>query len=89
MTDYISTRWYRAPELLFGSEDYTTAVDVWSIGCIFAELLTRSAFLPGTDTEHQLQIIIEMIGVPSMKTIRKICKGESPAFLKDLKVEVS
>lgn len=89
MTDYISTRWYRAPELLFGSEDYTTAVDVWSIGCIFAELLTRTAFLPGTDTEHQLQIIIEMIGLPKAKTVKKIWKGESPAFLKDIKVEVS
>ena len=52
MTDYISTRWYRAPELLLGSEYYTTAVDMWSIGCILAELLIRKPFLPGTDTEN-------------------------------------
>lgn len=71
MTDYISTRWYRAPELLFGSEFYTASVDVWSIGCIFAELLTRSSFLPGTDTENQLELIIEMIGMPSPKAMEK------------------
>lgn len=70
MTDYISTRWYRAPELLFGSEHYSSSVDVWSIGCIFAELLTRTSFLPGTDTENQLMLIIEMIGIPS----REICE---------------
>mmetsp|Transcript_15128 Transcript_15128/g.15000 ORF Transcript_15128/g.15000 Transcript_15128/m.15000 type:complete len:177 (+) Transcript_15128:131-661(+) len=70
-TDYVSTRWYRAPELLFGSEYYTAAVDMWSIGCIFAELLTRTSFLPGTDTENQLELIIEMIGVPERKTIEK------------------
>lgn len=71
MTDYISTRWYRAPELLFGSEHYTASVDMWSIGCIFAELLTRTSFLPGTDTENQLELIIEMIGAPERKTIEK------------------
>ena len=84
MTDYISTRWYRAPELLFGSEYYTTAVDVWSIGCIFAELLTRTSFLPGTDTENQLELIIEMMGVPSKTTIEKFCGGKTPDFLQNL-----
>lgn len=80
MTDYISTRWYRAPELLFGSEYYTAAVDMWSIGCIFAELLTRTSFLPGTDTENQLELIIEMIGVPERKTIEKFWGGDVPEF---------
>lgn len=82
MTDYISTRWYRAPELLFGSEFYTAAVDMWSIGCIFAELLTRTSFLPGTDTENQLELIIEMIGVPDNKTIEKFWGGDIPDFMK-------
>jgi len=83
MTDYISTRWYRAPELLFGSEYYTAAVDVWSIGWIFAELLTRTSFLPGTDTENQLELIIEMIGVPNKHTIEKFCGGKVPEFIKN------
>ena len=41
MTDYMTTRWYRAPELLLGSNNYTTAVDMWSVGCIFGEILKR------------------------------------------------
>lgn len=81
MTDYISTRWYRAPELLFGSVYYTAAVDVWSIGWIFAELLTRTSFLPGTDTENQLELIIEMIGIPSKDIIDRLCGGSAPEFI--------
>jgi len=84
MTDYISTRWYRAPELLFGSEYYTASVDMWSIGCIFAELLTRTSFLPGTDTENQLELIIQMIGAPDNSTIEKFWGGDIPQFLKGI-----
>jgi len=47
MTDYVATRWYRAPELLLAYYQYSTAVDVWSIGCILGELLKRRALLPG------------------------------------------
>lgn len=54
MTDYVCTRWYRAPELLMGSNNYTTSVDMWSVGCIFAEMLQRKPFLKGTDTKNQL-----------------------------------
>ncbi len=75
MTDYISTRWYRAPELLLGSEYYTTAVDVWSIGCILAELLTRQPFLPGSDTENQLELVVGALGKPSQEYIQKYSGG--------------
>lgn len=47
MTDYVATRWYRAPELLLESRNYTEAVDMWAVGCIFAELLKRKPLLPG------------------------------------------
>jgi len=52
MTDYVATRWYRAPELLIYQDQkgYSEAVDMWSVGCIFAELLTRKPFLPGTNS---------------------------------------
>lgn len=52
MTDYVATRWYRAPELLLSSKEYTASVDVWSLGCIFAELLRRKPFLPGNETKN-------------------------------------
>lgn len=52
LTDYVATRWYRAPELLLSCKDYNESVDVWSVGCIFAELLRRKPFLPGSDTKN-------------------------------------
>lgn len=75
MTDYISTRWYRAPELLLGSEYYTTAVDVWSIGCIFSELLLRKPMMPGSDTENQLELVVGIIGKPDKDYITKYSGG--------------
>jgi serine/threonine protein kinase len=50
MTDYVATRWYRAPEVLLSFKKYTSAMDVWSAGCIFGELLLRKPLLPGNDT---------------------------------------
>jgi len=47
MTSYVATRWYRAPELLMLRQSYTGAVDMWSVGCIFAEMLTRKQLFPG------------------------------------------
>jgi serine/threonine protein kinase len=52
MTDYVATRWYRAPELLLAHKDYTPAIDIWSVGCIFAELLKRKPLLPGVDSNE-------------------------------------
>jgi len=50
MTDYVTTRWYRPPELLLSWTEYTAAVDVWSVGIIFAELMKRKPFLPGSSS---------------------------------------
>ena len=49
-TDYVSTRWYRAPEILLGSNRYTKGADMWSMGCILAELLLGKPVFPGTST---------------------------------------
>ena len=75
MTDYIATRWYRAPELLLGSEYYTTAVDVWAIGCILGEMLLREPLLPGSDTENQLEITVGLLGKPPADYIKKYSTG--------------
>ena len=50
LTDYVATRWYRAPEILLGSNRYTKGVDMWSLGCILAELLMGKPVFPGTST---------------------------------------
>ncbi len=50
MTEYVATRWYRAPEILLGSHKYSKAVDIWSVGCILEELVNKIAIFPGTST---------------------------------------
>lgn len=65
LTQYVVTRWYRAPELLTGADSYDAAIDVWSIGCILAEILGRRPLFPGRNYLHQLQVIIDILGTPS------------------------
>ena len=65
LTEYVATRWYRAPEILLGSTNYTKAVDMWSIGCIIGELVVGKAIFPGTSTLNQIERILELIGKPS------------------------
>lgn len=65
MTSQVVTRWYRAPELLFGSRSYTAAVDMWAAGCIFAELMLRVPFLAGDSDMSQLNAIFRSLGTPS------------------------
>ncbi|KAG5544785.1 hypothetical protein RHGRI_017283 [Rhododendron griersonianum] len=72
-TDYVATRWYRAPELC-GSffSKYTPAIDIWSIGCIFAEVLTGKPLFPGKNVVHQLDLMTDLLGTPSMDTISRV-----------------
>ncbi|KAM7261084.1 hypothetical protein ACFE04_026559 [Oxalis oulophora] len=64
MTEYVVTRWYRAPELLLNCSEYTAAIDIWSVGCILGEIMTREPLFPGKDYVHQLRLITELIGSP-------------------------
>lgn len=61
MTEYVVTRWYRAPELLLGTSDYTAAIDIWSVGCIFMEMMNRKTLFPGKDQVHQLRLLMEVV----------------------------
>lgn len=62
LTSCVGTRWFRAPELLYGSTDYGIEVDLWSLGCIFAELLTLDPLFPGTSDIDQLSRVINVLG---------------------------
>eukprot|EP00299_Pterocystis_sp_00344_P009391 c3939_g1_i1.p1 GENE.c3939_g1_i1~~c3939_g1_i1.p1 ORF type:complete len:354 (-),score=101.75 c3939_g1_i1:39-1100(-) len=75
LTDYVATRWYRAPEILLGSTKYTKGVDVWSVGCIIGELILGKPMFPGTSTMNQLDKIIQVTGFPAQDDIEAI---ESP-----------
>merc|ERR1719361_842374 len=66
---YICSRYYRAPELIFGATDYTTNIDVWSAGCVFAELLLGQPLFPGDSGVDQLVEIIKVLGTPTREEI--------------------
>ena len=65
MTQLVVTLWYRAPELLLGAEQYDQSIDMWSIGCIFGELLGKEPLLQGSNEVRQLSKIFELCGIPS------------------------
>ncbi|GAA6001373.1 hypothetical protein JCM10207_006631 [Rhodosporidiobolus poonsookiae] len=67
---YTCSRYYRAPELIFGSTKYSNSIDMWSTGCILGELLSGSVFFPGTSGIDQLVEIIKVLGTPSKSEIR-------------------
>ncbi|KKK15958.1 cdk5 [Aspergillus rambellii] len=64
----VVTLWYRAPDVLLGSRTYNTSIDIWSAGCIMAELYTGRPLFPGTTNEDQLQKIFRLMGTPSERT---------------------
>jgi len=67
---YICSRYYRAPELIFGATDYTTAIDTWSFGCVFAELMLGQPLFPGDSNVDQLVEIIKVVGTPTREEIQ-------------------
>ena len=68
-TDYVATRWYRAPELLVGDTQYGPPVDIWAIGCVFAELITGQALWPGRSDVDQLYLIRKTLGTTKLYLI--------------------
>lgn len=82
MTEYVVTRWYRAPELLLCCDNYGTSIDVWSVGCIFAEILGRQPIFPGTECLNQLNLIINILGSPKEADIEFIANGKARNYIK-------
>ncbi|XP_062011752.1 mitogen-activated protein kinase 19-like [Rosa rugosa] len=85
-TDYVATRWYRAPELC-GSffSKYTPAIDIWSIGCIFAEVLTGKPLFPGKSVVHQLDLITDLLGTPTLETISGVRNEKARKYLTEMR----
>jgi cyclin-dependent kinase 12/13 len=61
-TNRVVTLWYRAPELLLGARNYSEAVDMWSVGCVFAELVLQQVLFQGDKDERQIELIYEKCG---------------------------
>ncbi|KAG6531161.1 hypothetical protein ZIOFF_004935 [Zingiber officinale] len=116
-TDYVATRWYRAPELcgsffskhilkkvatphLFACAtstvlihviklQYTPAIDIWSIGCIFAEVLTGKPLFPGKNVVHQLDLMTDLLGTPSLDTISRVRNEKARRYLSSMRKKQS
>uniref|UniRef100_A0A914I813 Mitogen-activated protein kinase n=1 Tax=Globodera rostochiensis TaxID=31243 RepID=A0A914I813_GLORO len=72
LTEYVATRWYRSPEILLAAKRYTKGVDMWSLGCILAEMLLGKALFPGSSTINQIERIMNSISRPSKHDIESI-----------------
>lgn len=77
LTEYIATRWYRPPEVLLEWDTYDKSIDVWSIGCIFAELLDRKPLFPGKESSEQIELILTILGTPKIEDIYKEGRSNS------------
>ena len=85
MTEYVVTRWYRAPELLLSCERYDAGIDIWSVGCILAELFLRKPLFPGKDYLSQLKLIIQTLGSPSEEELTFVTTPKARAFIREMK----
>ena len=72
LTEYVATRWYRAPEIMLLQSLYSTAIDLWSVGCIMAEIFLCLPLFPGKDYKHQLMLIFEFLGTPTAEELDSV-----------------
>ncbi|XP_077996275.1 serine/threonine-protein kinase NLK-like isoform X1 [Glandiceps talaboti] len=82
MTQEVVTQYYRAPEILTGTKHYSTAVDVWSVGCIFAELLGRRILFQAQSPVAQLDLITDLLGTPTIDDLKYACEGAKAHILR-------
>ncbi|OJA10680.1 hypothetical protein AZE42_01047 [Rhizopogon vesiculosus] len=87
LTEYVATRWYRAPEIMLAFRGYTRAIDVWSIGCIFAELMLGRPLFKGKDYVDQLNKILDVLGTPEEDVINRIGSDKAQQYIRSLPVK--
>jgi len=84
LTEYVVTRWYRAPEIMLACHEYDKPIDVWSVGCIFAELLGRKPYFPGEDYIDQLTIVSEKLGKLPEEDLDFVTSEKAKRFMRKL-----
>ncbi|KAI9203306.1 kinase-like domain-containing protein [Polychytrium aggregatum] len=85
MTEYVATRWYRAPEIMLSFKSYSKAIDMWSVGCIFAELLGGKPLFKGRDYVDQLNLILNVLGTPDDSTLNRIGSERAQLYIRSLR----
>ncbi|KAJ3359888.1 Mitogen-activated protein kinase [Allomyces javanicus] len=84
MTEYVATRWYRAPEIMLSFQCYTKAIDIWSVGCIFGELLGSKPMFKGRDYVDQLNQILAILGTPDDATLKRVGSHRAQVYIRSL-----
>ncbi|QNP95748.1 kinase-like domain-containing protein [Yarrowia lipolytica] len=84
LTEYVATRWYRAPEIMLSFQSYTKAIDIWSVGCILAELLGGKPLFKGKNYVDQLNQILHYLGTPSEETLKRIGSPRAQEYVRGL-----
>ncbi|KRX63064.1 Mitogen-activated protein kinase 1 [Trichinella sp. T9] len=81
LTEYVATRWYRAPEIMLNSKGYTKSIDIWSVGCILGEMLNSRPLFPGKHYLDQLNLILAVVGSPSEEDLQCIVNDKARSYL--------
>lgn len=84
LTEYVATRWYRAPEIMLNAKAYTKAIDIWSVGCIFSEMLSNRPVFRGIDYIDQLKHIFSILGSPSNEDLNSIINQQPRNYVQSL-----
>jgi len=84
LTEYVATRWYRAPEIMLNSKGYTQSIDMWSVGCILAEMLSNRPIFPGKHYLDQLSHILGVLGSPSQEDLNCIINDKARCYIQSL-----
>lgn len=84
LTEYVATRWYRAPEIMLNSKGYTKSIDIWSVGCILAEMISNRPIFPGKHYLDQLNHILNILGSPTQEDLNCIINEKARSYLQSL-----
>ncbi|KAJ8017134.1 hypothetical protein DPEC_G00014600 [Dallia pectoralis] len=87
MTGYVVTRWYRSPEIIFNWMHYSQSVDLWSAGCILAEMITGRVLFPGNDSIDQLNKILTVTGTPPPNLVQKMQSKDARTYVQNLPIQ--
>ena len=85
LTEYVVTRYYRAPEVMLSSHHYSKKIDVWSVGCAFVELLSKKFLFPGNNYIEQIKLIMNVLGTQDDKDLEFISNSSAKNFVKQFK----
>ncbi|XP_065830899.1 mitogen-activated protein kinase 1-like [Oscarella lobularis] len=84
LTEYVATRWYRAPEIMLNSKGYSKSIDIWSVGCILGEMLSNRPLFPGKHYLDQLNHILGIVGSPTAEDLDCIFNDKARSYLQNL-----